>query len=195
MTIIWYMVPEIWSAPDRIFCHFGLFFALLQPEIWKLKKKLKKKHLEISFYTSVPGIMIIGYTVPEIWHVMDRIVIFYFGPVTAWKMKISKKWKKHLEVICTGVPKTMIICYTIPEIWHVADVIVIFPFGLFFALHPLTPQKMKGSKNEKKNWRYHHLTQVYQKSWSYALLSWDIWHIIDVIVIFYFGLFFALLPP
>ena len=87
--------------------------------------------------------MIIGYTVPEIWHVMDRIVIFYFGPVTARKMKISKKWKKHLEVICTGVPKTMIICYTVPEIWHVADVIVIFPFGLFFALHPLTPQKMK----------------------------------------------------
>ena len=100
-------------------------------------------HLEISFYTSVPGIMIIGYTVPEIWHVMDRIVIFYFGPATARKMKISKKWKKHVEVICTGVPKTMIICYTVPEIWHVADVIVIFPFGLFLALHTLTPQKMK----------------------------------------------------
>ena len=29
MTIIWCMVPEIWSATDRIFCHFGLFFALL----------------------------------------------------------------------------------------------------------------------------------------------------------------------
>ena len=55
-------------------------------------------HLEISFYTSVPGIMIIGYTVPEIRHVMDRIVIFYFGPATARKMKISKKWKKHLRL-------------------------------------------------------------------------------------------------
>ena len=29
MTIIWCMVPELWSTKDRIFCHFGLFFALL----------------------------------------------------------------------------------------------------------------------------------------------------------------------
>ena len=25
------MAPEIWSAMDIIFCHFGLFFALLPP--------------------------------------------------------------------------------------------------------------------------------------------------------------------
>ena len=25
------MVPEIWSATDRIFCHSGPFFALLPP--------------------------------------------------------------------------------------------------------------------------------------------------------------------
>ena len=25
----WCMVPQIWSAIDRIFCHFGPFFALL----------------------------------------------------------------------------------------------------------------------------------------------------------------------
>ena len=25
---IWCTVPEIWSGTDRIFCHFGLFFAL-----------------------------------------------------------------------------------------------------------------------------------------------------------------------
>ena len=31
MTIIWCMVPEILSATDRIFCHFGPFFALLPP--------------------------------------------------------------------------------------------------------------------------------------------------------------------
>ena len=28
-TIIWCMVSEIWSVTDRIFCYFGLFFALL----------------------------------------------------------------------------------------------------------------------------------------------------------------------
>ena len=34
MTIIWCMVPmvpEIWSVMDRVFCHFGLFFALPSP--------------------------------------------------------------------------------------------------------------------------------------------------------------------
>ena len=29
ITFIWCMVPEIWSMTDRIFCHFGPFFAFL----------------------------------------------------------------------------------------------------------------------------------------------------------------------
>ena len=41
---------------------------------------LEKKHLEISsFYASLPKIMIICYTVPEIWRMTDVIVIFYLG--------------------------------------------------------------------------------------------------------------------
>ena len=31
MTIILCMLPEIWSAMDKIFCHFWLFFGLLLP--------------------------------------------------------------------------------------------------------------------------------------------------------------------
>ena len=31
MMIIWCMVPEIQSLTGSIFCHFGLFFALLPP--------------------------------------------------------------------------------------------------------------------------------------------------------------------
>ena len=38
MTIIWCMVPEIWSTTDKLFYHFGLFFALLPPwRLWKSK--------------------------------------------------------------------------------------------------------------------------------------------------------------
>ena len=46
------------------FCHFGLFFALLPPNNPKLKIFINfKKTLEISsFYTSVPKIMILCYT-------------------------------------------------------------------------------------------------------------------------------------
>ena len=39
-----------------------------------------KKHLEISsFYTCVPKLMIIGYTILEIWQVTNVIVVFHFG--------------------------------------------------------------------------------------------------------------------
>ena len=73
----------------------------------------------------------------------------------------------------------MIISYSVPKIWRVTDVIFIFHFGPIFAFLPLQqPEKSKFQKNEKKkqtnkkkqqqqqqqNWRYHHLTQVYQKS-------------------------------
>ena len=45
----------------------------------------------------------------------------------------------------TSVPKIMIICYTVPQIC-VTDVIVIFHFGLFFAL---LPKKLKFKKMEE----------------------------------------------
>ena len=60
------------------------------------------KCLEISsFYTSVPKIMIICYTVPEMWCMTDVIFIFYFGQFFALlhplKIKILNKWKKALR--------------------------------------------------------------------------------------------------
>ena len=102
MTIIWCMVPEIWSVTDTIFCHFGPFFAL---------------------YLFCP------FTVPEIWWVTDVIVIFQFGlffalfSLTAQKIKILKKWKKGLEVssFYIGVPKITIRWCTVPEIWSMTD--------------------------------------------------------------------------
>ena len=47
------------------------------------------------------------------------------------------------------------------EIWSGTD-IFFSDFGLFFSL--LQPRKPKFSKNEKNALRYHHFTQVYQKS-------------------------------
>ena len=44
MTIIWYLVPEIWSASDRIFLSFSAMFCPFtsyQPEKWKLQKMKK----------------------------------------------------------------------------------------------------------------------------------------------------------
>ena len=87
-----------------IFC---LFTPLTAKKMKTSKKKKKKKKnlkncLEISSpHTSVPKIMIICSTVPEIWCVTDIIVFFSFWaifcpftPITAQKMKISKKMEK-----------------------------------------------------------------------------------------------------
>ena len=57
MRVIWCMVPEKWSGTDIIFCHFGLFCALLLPLTTQKIKILKngRNSLEIlPFYTCVP---------------------------------------------------------------------------------------------------------------------------------------------
>ena len=127
------MVPEIWSGIERIFCHFGPFFDLLSPLTTPKIKILKqwKKTLEISsFYSSAPKIMIICYTVPEIWPVTELIFIFHFKtiacpfkpPNDSKKIRI-KKMKKCLEIpsFYTGVSKVMITWGTVPEIWCMKD--------------------------------------------------------------------------
>ena len=114
-----YQIPQSYEA------------QFLRYEEWKMKisKKLKKP-LEIpSFYIIVPKIMTIGYTVPEVWHVIDVIVVFHFGlffalyPSKSPKKKVSKKMKKHLEIssFYTGVPKIMIRWWTVSNIWCMAD--------------------------------------------------------------------------
>ena len=52
------MVPEKGSTTERFFSNFGPFFALLPPPLPNNPENQNfektKKHLEISFYTSVP---------------------------------------------------------------------------------------------------------------------------------------------
>ena len=58
-----------------IFCLFTLHTARKM----KISKQWKKYSEISSFYTSVPKIMIICHTVPEIWCVRDVIAVFHFG--------------------------------------------------------------------------------------------------------------------
>ena len=77
MTVIWCMVPEIWSAINRqnflsfwtIFCPF----TLLTTQKIKSLKNWKKRQEILSFYTCVPQMIIIWCIVPEIWSVKDKI--------------------------------------------------------------------------------------------------------------------------
>ena len=108
------------------FCPFTLL-PLTVRKI-KIKKKMWEKNLDMSsFYTSVPKIMIVCYTVPEIWRMMDAIAIFYFGlffallhPLTAQK-KILKKWKRRLEISFYICVKIMFRWCKVPEIWCATD--------------------------------------------------------------------------
>ena len=84
--IICYTIPEIWCVTDVIIFHFGPICCPYTPLTARKIKILKiwKNRLEISsFYTGVTNIMIICYTVPEIWRVTDIIVIFHFGLIFA----------------------------------------------------------------------------------------------------------------
>ena len=66
--------------------------------------------------------------------------------------------------------------------------------GDFCTFTPLTGWKMKKKNEDEKNtWRCH-FTQVYQKIMIICYTVPEIWCMRDVII-FYFGLFFAHLPP
>ena len=66
------MVTEIWSATDRIFCHFGLFSALLPSKnpgkffFEKKNKNKKNKKTKTTTTKKTPGDIILHmYTINE----------------------------------------------------------------------------------------------------------------------------------
>ena len=128
------------------------------------------------FYTSVPKIMIICYTVPEIW-LMSSIIYFgiFFALLSPSPSPLNrqKKWKfqknkqKYIETwsFHTSVPKIMIICYAVPEIWRMTNVIVIFYFGLFSTpLPPNSPQNQNFIQTKKLPQDII-ILHMYQKLW------------------------------
>ena len=103
---------------DRIFFHFGSFFALLplnNMENQNFENK-KKKCLEMSsFYIWVPKITIIWCVLPEIWNVTDKI-IGQFGPLIinySFIIKMATKMKHGM--------------------WWLLDYLVNFYFIYFFS--------------------------------------------------------------
>ena len=109
------MVPEIQGATNRISVILGHFLPFDPPNNPKNQnfEKMKSEPADIIFYTSVPKIMIICYTVPEIWRVTDVIFIFqfeYFLPFTPLTAQRIKIFKKCLEIssFYTCVPKISI---------------------------------------------------------------------------------------
>ena len=158
---------EISTPPDRVFWSSWSIFCTFTPlTAWKKKlSKTWKKHLEISsFYTSVPKIMITGYTVPGIWHVTDVTVTFsfwaifcLFTPLTAQKIKMKDMKKKKnnnnsgdIFILhkCTKNHDYMLYCFW--DMAHVCNFYFSF-WAIFCPFTPLTAQKIKISKKWKQN--------------------------------------------
>ena len=127
---VWFLRYGAWQTEVFVILdHFFPFYLLNNLKNQNLKKW--KKRLEISsFYNSVPKIMIICYTVPEIWCVTD--VVFYFSlwaifcPFYSPNKPKNQNFKKMKYtpgdmIILHKCTKIMIGWCTVPEIWCATD--------------------------------------------------------------------------
>ena len=148
--------------------------------------------------------MIIGYTVPEIWHVIDVSVIFHFGlfftllspqQPKKWKFQKNEKkisWGINILHKCTKNHDYMLYCS-----WDMAHgrCNCCFSFwAIFCTFTPLTAQKMATSQK----WKRLEISSFYTIVPKIMIIVYTVTEIrgmMDVIVIFHFGLLFALLPP
>ena len=147
----------------------------------------------------------ISHTVLEIWHMADVIVVFHFGqffapPHHSPKNKNFKKMKKGPKDIvilhnCTNNYDYRLYCS-----WDMSCDRCNWYFSFWAILCPCTPppfttaQKRKISKKWKKCLKISSLYTIVPVTMIIGYTVPEIWDMTDVIVIFHFGLFFALLP-
>ena len=102
MTIIWCMVPEIWSVTDQIFCHSGMLFVLLPPygprksKFWKNEKKARRYYHFTQVYHKWQSYYV-WFLRYEAWLTIFLpfwTVFCSTTPLTTRKTKILKNWKK-----------------------------------------------------------------------------------------------------
>ena len=173
-------VHHKWKSYDVLFLRYGAwqtelfpisdyflpFYPPNNPENQNFEKM--KKPLEISsFYTSVPKIMVICYTISEIWRVTN-LIIFIVGYFLSFYPSKSPKNQNLKKLKKTRLDKPA--CS-----WDMASNGHNRYFSFWDIFCPFTPpsltaKKLKLRKNEKNAWRYHHFTHVYQKLWSNDVL-------------------------
>ena len=129
-----------------MFCHFGLFFALFVREIWCMTDVIVISHFGLLFP-------------------------LLYSPKSPKNQNFEKMKKNPGNIIilhkCTINENHMM--YVSWDIMHDRQNFLSF-WTVFCPFTPLTTQKIKIFKEWKCTWRYHHFTQVQQKSWSYAIL-------------------------
>ena len=177
------MLTRIWS--ETIFCYFRPFFALL-PHYWPRKLKFGKNVKNTWRYYPFThvyhkwqsyNVWFLRYEVYQtepFCHFGPFFVLlrFTFYPPNSPKSEKFKKMKKapgDITILHKCIKHhDMLYCFC--DMVHDRCNCYFSFWAIFCPFTPLTAPKMKISEKWKKAWRYHHFTQLYQKSWSYAIL-------------------------
>ena len=151
MTIIWCMVPEIWSATDRIFCRFGPFLPFYplttqKAKFWKNEKNcLRYYHFTYVYYKWQSYDKWFLKDVAQ--HTQFSVILDYFFP---FKNEI-KDLKISFYTCVLKMMYGMIIWCMVPEMWSMTERIFWHYGPIFALLPPLTTRKIKILKNWKKD--------------------------------------------
>ena len=181
MTIIWCMVPEIWSVTNRIFCHFGLFFVLNNPKNQNFEKMKKKPGDIITLHMCTINDNHIRHGSWDIKHNGQNFWSFWtifwlFTPITTQKIKILKKWKKIGEINilhkCTKKSWSYATLFLRYGAWQMY---LFFIFGHFFHFYPPNSPKNQNFKKMKKAPGNIIILHQCTKNYDHMLFcSWDI---------------------
>ena len=143
MTIIWCMVPELWSVTDTIFCHFGQFFAFYPPNNQKNQnfEKMKKtpgdiiilKMCNINGNNMMYGSWDMEHDKCNFFVISDYFLYLY--PPNKQKNQNFEKMKKTPGDVILQLCTIIIWCMVL-EIWSSRSADFFCHFGSFFALLP-----------------------------------------------------------
>ena len=132
-----------WDTELEFFCHFGPFFPFDPPNNLKNQnfEEIKKSLEILSFYTSIPQMMIIWGMVPEISSTTEFFVISgyflpFYPPNNPENQNFEKRKKTPVGIIILNMSN-------INDIWYLRYEPEI-PFT------PITVQKLKISEKWKK---------------------------------------------
>ena len=109
MAIVWCMVPEIWSATDRIFFSFWTIFCPFTRPLWTRKSKFWKneQHIRRYYHFTNAYHKLQSYDVWFLWYEMQQtefLVILehflsFYPPDNPKNQNFEKLRKKHGDII------------------------------------------------------------------------------------------------